>query len=378
MKKKVIEKINIQKRVLLLLVLVFSFNLNIFANESYTKQDIEKMISKMLIIGFNGETVNSNDEIYKNIKSGLGGVILFDKDPNDKNKRKNVRNKEQLKVLTSQLQSISKQKLLISIDQEGGIVQRLKSEDGFVNTLKASEVALRGENFARTSYKSLAKDLKESGINNDFAPVVDLAINKQNKVIVAKGRSFGESSAEVIKYSSIFVDELKKQNVISVLKHFPGHGSSLSDSHLGFVDITKTWTQKELEPYRYFIKNNKVDMIMTAHVFNEKLDKDYPATLSYNVNTNLLRYKLGYEGVLVSDDLQMYAISKHYDLKQTLTLAINSGVNMLLFANQTAKPIALKQIVDTIYSQILSEEISLEQIIKSNHKIDSMMARYKK
>ena len=378
MKKKVIEKINIQKRVLLLLVLVFSFNLNIFANESYTKQDIEKMISKMLIIGFNGETVNSNDEIYKNIKSGLGGVILFDKDPNDKNKRKNVRNKEQLKVLTSQLQSISKQKLLISIDQEGGIVQRLKSEDGFVNTLKASEVALRGENFARTSYKSLAKDLKESGINNDFAPVVDLAINKQNKVIVAKGRSFGESSAEVIKYSSIFVDELKKQNVISVLKHFPGHGSSLSDSHLGFVDITKTWTQKELEPYRYFIKNNKVDMIMTAHVFNEKLDDTYPATLSYNVNTKLLRYKLGFDGVLVSDDLQMYAISKHYDLKQTLTLAINSGVNMLLFANQTAKPIALKQIVDTIYSQILSEEISLEQIIKSNHKIDSMMARYKK
>ena len=377
MKKKVIEKINIQKRVLLLLVLVFSFNLNIFANESYTKQDIEKMISKMLIIGFNGETVNSNDEIYKNIKSGLGGVILFDKDPNDKNKRKNVRNKEQLKVLTSQLQSISKQKLLISIDQEGGIVQRLKSEDGFVNTLKASEVALRGENFARTSYRSLAKDLKESGINNDFAPVVDLAINKQNKVIVAKGRSFGESSAEVIKYSSIFVDELKKQNVISVLKHFPGHGSSLSDSHLGFVDITKTWTQKELEPYRYFIKNNKVDMIMTAHVFNEKLDDTYPATLSYKINTELLRYKLGFEGVLVTDDLQMYAISKHYDLKQTVTLAINSGVNMLLFANQLAKPISLKEIVDTIYHQILNEEISLDQIIISNKKIDTMMNKYK-
>jgi beta-N-acetylhexosaminidase len=377
MKKKVIEKINIQKRVLLLLVLVFSFNLNIFANESYTKQDIEKMISKMLIIGFNGETVNSNDEIYKNIKSGLGGVILFDKDPNDKNKRKNVRNKEQLKVLTSQLQSISKQKLLISIDQEGGIVQRLKSEDGFVNTLKASEVALRGENFARTSYKSLAKDLKESGINNDFAPVVDLAINKQNKVIVAKGRSFGESSAEVIKYSSIFVDELKKQSLISVLKHFPGHGSSLSDSHLGFVDITKTWTQKELEPYRYFIKNNKVDMIMTAHVFNEKLDDTYPATLSYKINTELLRYKLGFEGVLVTDDLQMYAISKHYDLKQTVTLAINSGVNMLLFANQLAKPISLKEIVDTIYHQILSEEISLDQIIISNKKIDTMMNKYK-
>ena len=366
-----------QKKVFILVFLIFSFSVNLLANGSYSKQEIEKMISKMVILGFSGETINPNDEIYKNVKSGLGGVILFDKDPNDKNKRKNVRNKEQLKVLTSQLQSISKQKLLISIDQEGGIVQRLKSEDGFVNTLKASEVALRGENFARTSYKSLAKDLKESGINNDFAPVVDLAINKQNKVIVAKGRSFGESSAEVIKYSSIFVDELKKQNVISVLKHFPGHGSSLSDSHLGFVDITKTWTQKELEPYRYFIKNNKVDMIMTAHVFNEKLDDTYPATLSYKINTELLRYKLGFEGVLVTDDLQMYAISKHYDLKQTVTLAINSGVNMLLFANQLAKPISLKEIVDTIYHQILSEEISLDQIIISNKKIDTMMNKYK-
>ena len=365
-----------QKKVFILVFLIFSFSVNLLANGSYSKQEIEKMISKMVILGFSGESVNPNDEIYKNVKSGLGGVILFDKDPNDKQKVKNVRNKEQLKTLTSQLQAISKQKLLISIDQEGGIVQRLKSADGFVNTPKASEVALKGKDFAKQSYSSMAKDLKYSGINVNFAPVVDLAINKENKVIVTRGRSFGESSNEVISYASIFVDELKKEKVISVLKHFPGHGSSLADSHLGFVDITNTWNQKELEPYRYFIKNNKVDMIMTAHVFNEKLDKDYPATLSYNVNTNLLRYKLGYEGVLVSDDLQMYAISKHYDLKQTLTLAINSGVDMLLFANQLAKPISLKQIVDTVYSQILNEEISLEQIIKSNQRINRMTEKY--
>jgi len=366
-----------QKKVLSLILLFASFCVNSFANEAYTKEQIERMISKMVILGFNGETVSPNDEIYKNVKSGLGGVILFDKDPTDKKKVKNVRDKEQLKKLTSQLQAISKEKLLISIDQEGGIVQRLKREDGFVDTPRAMDVALQGENFARQTYKALAKDLRESGINNDFAPVVDLAINKENKVIVTKGRSFGESSKEVITYSSIFVDELKKQNVISVLKHFPGHGSSLNDSHLGFVDITNTWSEKELEPYRYFIKNNKIDMIMSAHVFNEKLDTKYPATLSYNVNTNLLRYKLGFEGVLVSDDLQMYAISKHYNLKQTLTLAINSGVNMLLFANQLAKPISLKEIVDTVYLQILSENISLDQIIKSNKRIDSMMAKYK-
>ena len=357
------------------LVLIFLIYSNLFAS-NYTKQDIERMISKMVILGFSGENVNPNDEIYKNIKSGFGGVILFDKDPNDKQKVKNVRNKEQLKRLTSQLQAISNQKLLISIDQEGGIVQRLKKEDGFVDTPKASEIALNGESSARKSYIAMAKDLRYSGINVDFAPVVDLAINKDNKVIVTRGRSFGESSKEVIRYSSIFLEELKKQNIISVLKHFPGHGSSLADSHLGFVDITNTWNQKELEPYQYFIANNSVDMIMTAHVFNQNLDKNYPATLSYNVNTNLLRNKLGFEGVVVSDDLQMSAISKHYDLKQTLTLAINSGVNMLLFANQLQKPVSLKEIVDTVYSQILNEQIPLEKIIKSNQRIDRMINKY--
>lgn len=361
-----------KKFLVLIFICCFGFN-NLFANESYSKEDIEKMIAKMVILGFNGENISQKDEIYQNIKAGLGGVILFDKDPNDKKKVKNVRNKEQLKILTSELQSISKQKLLIGIDQEGGIVQRLKSSDGFVNTPKASEVALKGESFAKQTYKNLAIDLKESGINLDFAPVVDLAINKENKVIVTRGRSFGESSKEVIKYSSIFIDELKKEHIISVLKHFPGHGSSLGDSHLGFVDITNSWNQKELEPYKYLINNGKANMIMTAHVFNEKLDKEYPATLSYNINTNLLRYKLGFDGVLVSDDLQMYAISKHYDLKQTLTLAINSGVNMLLFANQLAKPITLKEIVDTVYTQILSEQISLETIITANKRIDSLL-----
>ncbi|WP_418186671.1 glycoside hydrolase family 3 N-terminal domain-containing protein [Aliarcobacter lanthieri] len=355
--------------ILLILFVVSSFGQN------YSKTDIEKMIAKMVVLGFSGESISKNSQIYKDIEFGLGGVILFDKDPNDKTKVKNIRNKEQLKKLNNELQSISKQKLLISIDQEGGVVQRLKTDMGFVNTLKASEVAQKGEEFAKSSYKALAKDLNDVGINLDFAPVVDLALNKNNKVIVTRGRSFGESSSEVIKYSSIFIDELKKQNIISVLKHFPGHGSSLADSHLGFVDITKTWNKKELEPYKYFINNKKVDMIMTAHVFNENLDKNYPATLSYNVNTKLLREELKYDGVLITDDLQMSAISKHYDLKTILRLAINSGVNLLLFANQLAKPITLKEIVDTVYSDILSENISLEKIIESNQKIDKLLGK---
>ena len=195
------------------------------ATENYTKEKIEKMISKMVVLGFKGESANSNDEIYKNIKSGLGGVILFDKDPTNKKKIKNIKNPEQLKKLTSQLQTISNQKLLIAIDQEGGIVQRMKKSNGFVNTLKAKEISTKGVAFAKQSYNNLAIMLNENGVNLNFAPVVDLALNKNNKVIYKLGRSYGENPRKVTKYASIFINELKSQGVISVLKHFPGHGS---------------------------------------------------------------------------------------------------------------------------------------------------------
>lgn len=357
-------------RVLFFALLFVTFS---FSNDIFSKQDIEKMIAKMVILGFNGTNINENSQIYKDVKAGLGGVILFDKDPNDKIKAKNIVNKEQLQKLTKNLQNISKQKLLISIDQEGGVVQRLKSEAGFVNTLSALKIATKGEDFAKNSYKALALDLKNVGINLNFAPVVDMALNDKNQVLVKKERTYSSSSDIVIKYADIFIKEQKKQNIISVLKHFPGHGSSLADSHLGFVDITKTWSKKELEPFKYFISNKSAKMIMSAHVFNSNLDKNHPATLSYNVNTKLLRDELKFDGVLISDDMQMSAISKHYNLKQSVTLAINSGVDILLFANQLAVPISLEKIVSTIYSQILSEQISLDRIIQANRRIDKLL-----
>lgn len=340
----------------------------------YTKDEIEKMIGKMVILGFYGENISVNDKIYKDIKKyDLGGVILFDKNPTNKKKYKNIKNPEQLQKLTKQLQAINKSKLLISIDQEGGIVQRLKKSNGFISIPKASEISKKNELDAKLAYKNLSKVLSTNGINVNFAPVVDLAINPKNSVIVKLGRSYGKNSSQVIKYASIFSSEMRKQNIIGVLKHFPGHGSSLKDSHKGFVDISNTWSDRELEPYKYFIKNNKVDMIMTAHVFNKNLDFQYPATLSSNINTNILRNMLGYKGVLITDDLQMAAISKHYTLEDTVTLAINSGVDILLFANQLAKPIELETIVNTIYKQIKNNKIPIERIIESNKRINYIL-----
>ena len=344
----------------------------LFADQNtYTKEQLEKMIGKMIMLGFQGQKVETRDKIYQDIKKyDLGGVILFDKDPNDKKKIKNIKDPKQLAKLTSQLQAINKTNLLISIDQEGGIVQRLKESKGFINTPKASIIGTKSEEYAQKTYSKLAKVLKKSGLNVNYAPVVDLNINPNNPVIAKLGRSFGKSSNEVVKYASIFTKEMKKQHIISVLKHFPGHGSSLSDSHKGFVDITNTWQKEELEPYKYFIKNSLVDMIMSAHVVNRNLDYSLPATLSWNINTKILRKELGYKGVLISDDLQMYAISKHYSLDDTVRLAINSGIDMLMFANQLAKPLKLETIINSVYKQVRSGEIKMYRIKEANKRID--------
>src|SRR5574344_241417 len=190
------------------LIIVLFVIVSSFAQDNYSKKDIEKMIAKMVVLGFTGTSIDKNSQIYKDIEFGLGGVILFDKDPNDKKKAKNIENLEQLRVLNQTLQKISDRKLLISIDQEGGRVQRLKADIGFNETLNANEVSKKGENFAKDSYKAMAKGLSEVGINLNFAPVVDLAINKNNGVIYKLGRSYSKDANEVTKYASIFVDEL--------------------------------------------------------------------------------------------------------------------------------------------------------------------------
>jgi beta-N-acetylhexosaminidase len=277
----------------------------------------------------------------------------------------------QLQELTKKLKSFSKKPLLISIDQEGGKVARLKPAYGFEKIPSAKEISKLSLQDAKEIYKTQAKMIKQNGINCDFAPVVDLAINPKNKVIVGLERSYGASSSKVTQYAKIFINSLREQNVISVLKHFPGHGSSLDDSHKGFVNISKTWSKKELEPYQNLINSKDVDMIMTAHVFNSQLDAKYPATLSYNVNTKLLRQKMGFKGVVISDDLQMKAISKHYSLKETVTKAINSGVDILLFANQLASN-SVEELVEIIYSQVKSGAISKKRILESNRRIENL------
>jgi len=287
----------------------------------------------------------------------------------DKTKNKNISNSEQLKKLTLSLQSISANPLMICIDQEGGRVARLKQQNGFRVSKSAKTITSLSINEVIAEYESLALELQELGINCNFAPLVDLGINKDSEIIYGLDRAYGEDADTVVKYGEIFMDALDKHQIISVLKHFPGHGSAKGDSHEGFVDITQSWNEIELSPYKRLI--HKTNMIMSAHVFNGRLDEKYPATLSHTINTKLLREHIGYDGVLITDDLQMSAIKEHYSKEEAIKLAINSGADMLMYCNQLGDD-DTDETIDMMEYLIKNGKISINRIKEANMRIDKL------
>lgn len=332
-------------------------------------------IGQMLMIGFHGTYATPETKICKDIqKYNVGAVILFDYNPVNKNQPKNIANKKQLKKLTKQLQACSSDgKLLIAVDQEGGKVQRLKSTYGFYGKFpKASDVIKMDQSKIKSTYSKMSAELKSVGINYDLAPVVDLDINMKNHVIHGLGRSFGKDPKMVAKYASTFIDAMHTNGVLTSLKHFPGHGSSEGDTHKGFVNVTHLWKEVELEPY-YLLKD-KADTVMVAHVFNTRLDAKYPASLSYKTITKKLRKTLGYKGVVITDDLQMGAISKKYGLRNTLKLAINAGDDILLIGNQLdPKQVkSTKKLVNTILSLVKMGEVDVKRIDKAYRRIQKL------
>jgi beta-N-acetylhexosaminidase len=204
-----------------------------------------------------------------------------------------------------------------------------------------------------------------------------MAVNKKNRVIYRLGRSYGSRGDRVAMFDKIFINAMHRQKILTSLKHFPGHGSSLGDTHKGFVDVSKTWSNKELLPFKQVIDSGKADSIMVAHVFNQHIDSRYPASLSYKTIHGLLRGKLGYRGVVITDDLQMYAISKHYSLKNTIKLAINAGVDILLFGNQLdpKHEVTIEKLVSITKSLLSKGEIKTASIDRANRRIDTMRAK---
>ena len=333
-----------------------------------TKADsLDIKIGQMLMVGMSGKSVNNSSPIIKDIRNGkVGGVLLFENNLNPVNTQQN------LAKLTDDLQQVASIPLLISIDQEGGQVNRLKTKYGFKDMPSAKSVADQKDlNYASEVSTTIAQTLSSCGINLNFAPVADIN-NPLCPVLGKRNRCFSADPKVVTTYDSIYIQSHHNFGIKTSLKHFPGHGSSSADSHLGLVDVTRTWRKNELLPYTSLIQEGMVDMIMTAHIVNKKLDKSgLPATLSYKVITELLREEMGYKGVIISDDMQMHAISSHYGLEESLRKGILAGIDMFIFSNniQGATEYTPSNVHATIRRLVDQEIISQQRIDDSFNRI---------
>jgi beta-N-acetylhexosaminidase len=299
-------------------------------------QSLDVQIGQMLLVGFRGLEVAEGDPVARDVREcHLGGVVLFDQEMADGTGReRNVRSPDQVAALTARLQSMAAIPLLAAIDQEGGRVNRLKAAYGFPETLSQEELGLRDDpGFTRRHAAMIATTLKAAGLNVNLAPVVDLDCNPDNPIIKGKKRSFSADPERVAAHALACIEAHRELGVLTCPKHFPGHGSARGDTHLGLVDVTDTWSEAELIPFQRLIAGGACELLMSAHVFNARLDPEHPATLSPAVLTGLLRGRLGFAGVVASDDMEMRAISAHYGLERALDLAILAGVDLLCFGN---------------------------------------------
>ncbi|OFV90100.1 MAG: hypothetical protein A3G76_16590 [Acidobacteria bacterium RIFCSPLOWO2_12_FULL_65_11] len=284
---------------------------------------LRHQIGQLLIAGFDGTAVPVELKAIAR-EFGLGGVILF---------TRNVEAPEQVAELSFEASRLVPDlPVWVSVDQEGGRVARLKApftEWPAMATLGRSGDERLVERFAR----AIAKELRAVGITLDYAPVLDVHTNPRNPVI--GDRALGEKASEVARLGRLIVQTLQKEGVAACGKHFPGHGDTVSDSHLELPLVEhppERLREVEFVPFRAAIDAG-VAAIMTAHVLVPALDEGRPATLSKRVVTGILREELGFSGVIVSDDLEMKAITGDYTVPRAAVLAIQAGCDGVLICS---------------------------------------------
>lgn len=364
---------------LTLIPLIFILNLHLTCSTSGKRPEkdqdeihLRKMAGQMIMAGFRGFHPHESPEIIRAIRSGVvGGVILYDWDADFKSFKRNIQSKAQLIKLIDGLKKEAPVPLWIAIDQEGGKVNRLKEKYGFPPSVSQQYLGSENNETVTRSYARISgRLLKNLGINVNFAPCADLNINPSNPVIAKYERSFSDEPEVVTTHSRWILEEYENFKVCGVLKHFPGHGSSREDSHKELTDVTGTWQETELEPYRNLIAENKVSMVMTAHLYQRHLDPDFPATLSRKILTGLLRENLGFDGIIITDDMNMKAITGYYGFEHAIELSINAGADILLYGNNLdyEPEIALK-VQNTIVRLVYEGRIEKTRIEESYRRI---------
>ena len=337
---------------------------------SQTQDSTVYKIGQMIMIGFSGTFADTSSDFYKDIKDGkVGGITFYESNLTPVNTSENMRE------VINTFQAAAPIVLFTAITQEGGQVNRLKTKYGFP-PMPSAEYLGKLDNIDSTKYyaDNIAFTLSRLGFNLNFAPVVDIFM-ATNPVLGSRERTFSANTDVIIKHARQIILSHNYFKINTALKHFPGHGSSTKDSHLGLTDVSKTWNVRELEPYRKLIKSGLAKAIMTAHIVNENLDSDKnPATLSKKIITGLLRKELSFNGVIFSDDMNMKAISAEYGLKESIERSVNAGIDVLLFSGRIpgVMPNGATDIVN-IFLELLKEgKISKERINESYERIIKM------
>jgi beta-N-acetylhexosaminidase len=357
-------------------VLSICFLLQFELNASAQKLDsLDMMIGQMIMVGFGGTSAHDDTLLMNDIEEGyLGGVVLYEKNISPNNPWLGLKN------LNISLQKNAQIPLFIAIDQEGGKVNRMKTKYGFPPSVTAAYLGETNNQDTTQLYAELtASTLAGLGFNLNFAPVVDLATNTSNPIIAGVERSYSADADRVIQHATYVIAAHRKYNVGTSLKHFPGHGSSTSDTHLGMADVTNSWDTVELEPYRSLIDSALVDAIMTAHIINKSLDPaSLPATLSKPIITGILRDSLEFNGVIFSDDMHMHAIGKYYGTEEAVFMAINAGLDVLIFSNNisTSNSSASREIHGYIRKMVDDGRLNESRIRESYNRIIRFKEKY--
>lgn len=322
---------------------------------------IEQKLSQLFIVGYSGTEISQDLKDWVN--NYLGGLVFF---------RENIEGPEQISSTISNLQLISTLGLFTAIDQEGGLVERIKGVTQVPSAMALAAVTEEGS--VSIANEIIAQELSLLGFNLNFSPVMDVNSNPDNPVIGI--RSFGDTPARVAEYGLKVIEAMRKHNIIPVAKHFPGHGPAKIDSHLDLPEITTSYEDlchNHFFPFQDAIASD-VEMIMVCHAnFKEITERDrMPASLSDAVISDLLFDKMAYEGVVITDDMNMKAITRMYSIKKSSEMAFMAGNDILLYRNYKDARIAY----NLLLAQVKTGKISQERLNQSLRKILKLKAKY--
>ena len=292
-------------------------------------------IGQMIMVGFRGITPLEAAPTIRNIADGIvGAVVLYDMDAITGGPR-NIQSREQLRELLAALKAASEIPVLVSVDAEGGFYHRLKEKYGFAPATPAAELGEVDDlAITRSSAAGVAAQLADVGIDLNLAPVLDL-LNPANLTVSARRRSFSADPAVVTAQAREFILAHRERGVLTTGKHFPGMGGVLRPYSPGQGEQIDAWATTELEPYRALIGESLLDAVLITRATYSKLDPELPACLSPSIVDGLLRRELGFDGVVISDPLEMLAIWDVYGFERGTILAVNAGVDLLLYCNES-------------------------------------------